>query len=133
MLTVTGLVAWPVVAAAGDSTNVFTMDRCEPDSFNAAIGAGTCVRNGGVTFGNFLARANPKDGGHNAWRFSRHDVSLSAGEHLTAINNGGENHTFTESPTSAPASCRRSMPRCLRARLPRSPSARSTSSARARR
>jgi len=95
-LTVTALVALPAIAAAGDSTKVFAMDRCEPDSFNAAIGAGTCVRNGGVTFDNFLARANPKDGGHNAWRFSRHDVTLSAGQHLTATNTGGEDHTFTE-------------------------------------
>ena len=45
---------------------VFVMDRCEADSFNATIGAGTCVRNGGVTFDKFARRLDPKDGGHNA-------------------------------------------------------------------
>jgi hypothetical protein len=96
ILSVTALVALPAIAAAGDSTKVFVMDRCEPDSFNATIGEGTCVRNGGVTFGNFASRLNPEDGGHNAWRFNRHDVALSAGEFLTATNTGGEDHTFTE-------------------------------------
>ena len=38
------------IAAQGDSVKIFVMDRCEPDSFDAAIGAGTCVLNGGVKF-----------------------------------------------------------------------------------
>ena len=39
---------------------------------------------------------NPKDGGHNAWTNSRHEVALKSGEHLTLTNTGGEDHTFTE-------------------------------------
>src|SRR5688500_8541319 len=34
-------------------------DRCEPESFDAAVGPGTCVRNGGVTFDKFAERLNP--------------------------------------------------------------------------
>jgi plastocyanin len=48
-----------------------------------------------VTFDKFARRLNPQDGGHNAWRFSRHDVTLGPGQTLTAINTGGETHTFT--------------------------------------
>ena len=95
-LSVLALVVLPASALAGDTRKVFAMDRCEPDSFNAAIGPGTCVRNGGVTFDNFVRRLNPQDGGHNAWRFSRHDVDLTPGQTLSVSNTGGEEHTFTE-------------------------------------
>jgi hypothetical protein len=90
------LLGLPGSAVAGDTVKVFVMDRCEPESFDAAVEPGTCVRNGGVTFDKFLARVNPKDGGHNAWRFSRGDLVLRAGQHMTLINSGGEFHTFTE-------------------------------------
>jgi plastocyanin len=95
-LSVLALAALPASALAGDTRKVFAMDRCEPDSFNAAIEPGACVRNGGVTFDNFARRLNPKDGGHNAWRFSRHDVDLTPGQSLRVSNTGGEVHTFTE-------------------------------------
>jgi hypothetical protein len=90
------LLALPGSAAAGDAVKVFVMDRCEPESFDAAVEPGTCVRHGGVTFDKFLARLNPKDGGHNAWRFSRGDLVVRPGQHISAINSGGEFHTFTE-------------------------------------
>jgi hypothetical protein len=96
MLSVLALATVPASAVAGDTRKVFAMDRCEPDSFNAAIGPGTCVRNGGVTFDNFVRRLNPQDGGHNAWRFSRHGVALTPGQRLSVSNTGGETHTFTE-------------------------------------
>jgi plastocyanin len=96
VLAVFAVLASAGAALAKDDRTVFVMDRCEADSFNAVIGEGTCVRNGGVTFDNFARRLNPQDGGHNAWRFSRHDVTLDAGQTLTAINTGGETHTFTE-------------------------------------
>jgi len=95
-LSLFALLALSGSALAGDTRKVFAMDRCEPDSFNAAIEPGTCVRNCGVTFENFLRRLNPQDGGHNAWRFSRHDVDLTPGQTLRVTNTGGETHTFTE-------------------------------------
>jgi hypothetical protein len=96
LLSGIALAAMPATAVAGDSVKVFVMDRCEPDSFDAAIEPGTCLRNGGVTFDNFVDRLNPKDGGHNAWRNSRREVVLTGDQRLTLINSGGEVHSFTE-------------------------------------
>ena len=90
------LLALPGSAAAGGAVPVFVIDRCEPESFDAAVGPGSCVRDGGVTFDKFLARVNPTDGGHNAWRFSRGDLVLRPGQHMSVRNRGGEFHTFTE-------------------------------------
>jgi plastocyanin len=88
--------ALPAAALAGDTRKVFVMDRCEPESFDAAVEPGTCIRNGGVTFDKFARRLNPQDGGHNAWRFSPPHFGLNGGQTITAINTGGETHTFTE-------------------------------------
>ena len=90
------LAVLPAVAPAGDAPKIFVMDRCEPDSFDAAVEPGTCIRNGGVTFEKFERRLNPQDGGHNAWRNSRHDIVLTGDQHLTLVNSGGETHSFTE-------------------------------------
>ena len=95
-LCLLALAVLPAVAPAGDAPMIFVMDRCEPDSFNAVLGEDGCVRNGGVTFDVFESQLNPQDGGHNAWRNSRHDIVLAGDQHLTAVNSGGETHTFTE-------------------------------------
>ena len=86
----------PATAAVSDSVELFVMDRCEPESFDAAVEPGTCLLNGGVKFEVFAKRLNPQDGGHNAWTNSRHEVALKGGQHLTLTNTGGEVHTFTE-------------------------------------
>ena len=90
------LLAMPSGALANDTRTVFVMDRCEPESFDAAVEPGTCVRNGGVTFEKFLRRLNPDDGGHNAWRFGPPEFTLRAGQTIVATNTGGETHSFTE-------------------------------------
>jgi plastocyanin len=97
-LAVFGLwLVMPGTAAAGDARNIGILDRCDPVSFNAMFGEGICVmRNGGVHVDTFLARVNPKDGGHNAWRFTPEQVRLSGGQFLRLDNRGGEVHTFTE-------------------------------------
>jgi plastocyanin len=71
------------------------LDACDPDSFNAALGAGTCVRNGGILFDNFieLLRRHQSVG---AWHFTPSQARLDVGDVLLAKNNGGETHTFTE-------------------------------------
>jgi hypothetical protein len=87
----------PGTASAGEARNIGILDRCDPASFNAVLGEGTCVmRNGGVPFDTFLERLNPKDGGHQAWRFTPEQVRLSGGQFLRLDNRGGEVHTFTE-------------------------------------
>ena len=90
------VLALPGTAFAGETRTVFVMDRCEPDSFDAAVEPGTCVRNGGVTFDKFVRRLNPADGGHNAWRFGPPQFTLRPGQTIVATNTGGETHSFTE-------------------------------------
>jgi len=87
----------PGTASAGEARNIGILDRCDPASFNALFGEGVCVmRSAGVPVDTFLARVNPKDGGHNAWRFTPEQVRLSGGQFLRLDNRGGEVHTFTE-------------------------------------
>jgi hypothetical protein len=70
------------------------MDACDPTTFNAAIGPGTCVRQGGVTFAKFIAQLtrNQKAG---AWHNAPPNTTARPGQTLLAINRGGEVHTFT--------------------------------------
>ena len=75
-------------------------DNCDPASFNAAIGDGTCVphsSSGGLTtFDEFLAELNPMDFGHGKWRNNPDDRDIRASDALRAVVRGGEFHTFTE-------------------------------------
>ena len=70
-------------------------DACDPESFNAAIGPGTCVRNGGVSFGNFLDLLS-RHHSVGAWHMTPPQTHLGVGDLLIAVNKGGETHTFTE-------------------------------------
>ncbi len=84
---------------AGDDVDVEEIkveDTCEPASFNAVLGPGACVGDGHVTFGEFVAKLNPADGGHETWRFDPDDTDIEEGQVLLVINEGGEEHTFTE-------------------------------------
>ena len=71
-------------------------DKCDPATFNAAVGDGTCVGDGDVTFDEFLEKLNPVDFGHEDWRFHFGRGEIDKGEALNARNDGGEFHTFTE-------------------------------------
>ena len=91
------LLSAPSVASAGaDHRNVQMRDACDPETFNAAIGPGTCVRqDDGVTFDRFIGQLLTK-GEAPAWRFSPTQLTLDAGGTITAQNRGGEEHTFSE-------------------------------------
>jgi hypothetical protein len=56
IVSVFALLAGASAALVNEDGTVFVMDRCEPDSFDAVLGAGGCVRDGGVTFEDFLRR-----------------------------------------------------------------------------
>lgn len=73
---------------------VVILDNCDGPTFNAAIGAGACVRDGGMTFEAFFARL--ADGGARSWRFSPQWATVKAGGTVVAVNRGGETHSFTE-------------------------------------
>ena len=89
-----GLTAQPADAGSKQHT-VTMMDACDPDTFNAAIGPGTCTRSGGITFANFLDLLG-KHHSVGPWHFAPTNVTMKVGQTLVAINRGGEEHTFTE-------------------------------------
>ena len=99
--TMVGLVVLLLlVPAAGSSAasaprQVQVLDDCDPATFNAAIGPGTCVKDGGTTFSEFIAQLLAQ-GRAPAWRFAPAQLNLDAGGTLAAQNRGGEDHTFTE-------------------------------------
>ena len=82
-------------AAGGVERRVTMMDACDPTTFDAVLGPGSCVRNGGVTFEKFLEQlgAHQKVGG---WQFAPPQTHARVGDVLLAVNRGGEVHTFTE-------------------------------------
>ena len=85
-----------IFGAAGRTQNVIDLhDACDPESFNAAVGPGTCVRNGGVSFENFLELLT-RHHSVGAWRFTPPQTNMGVGDVLMAVNVGGETHTFTE-------------------------------------
>jgi plastocyanin len=82
-------------AGAESERTVQMMDACDPATFNAFFGPGTCLRSGGVTLARFLALL----GEHQrigAWHFAPGVVNARVGQDLVAVNQGGEVHTFTE-------------------------------------
>jgi plastocyanin len=85
------------LAAKPDSQqHVVTMfDACDPETFNAALGEGTCIRSGGVRLADFLEQLR-RHGSIGAWHFAPPNVSMRVGQLLVATNRGGEVHTFTE-------------------------------------
>ena len=87
-----------LMKASGDVI-VNLMDACDPETFNApppaGAGPGTCVRNGGVTFQNFIEQLM-RFGSVGAWHMAPPNSNLLVGQHFLAVNHGGEVHTFTE-------------------------------------
>ena len=85
-------------AFAGDRV-VRVRDACDPSSFNAVIGPGTCERSGGgkrVDFGDFFASIADR-GGHSKWYFKSGTSSIRRGDDVVVrLDQGGEFHSFTE-------------------------------------
>jgi plastocyanin len=84
------------LAAKGESQHAVTIfDACDPETFNAELGAGTCTRSGGVRFASFIEQLG-KHHSIGAWHFAPPEVTMRVGQMLVATNRGGEAHTFTE-------------------------------------
>jgi hypothetical protein len=86
----------PTAAAAGRQDVLVNMlDACDPDSFNAVLGPGSCVRSGGVKFDQFIAQLT-RLAMSPPWRFAPQSTVVRVGQTFVAENRGGEVHTFTE-------------------------------------
>jgi plastocyanin len=81
--------------AADGVRRVEILDACDPTSFDAVFGLGTCVRGGGRNLFDFLDEVTAKQQA-DAWRFAPGNIEARVGQTLLAINRGGEKHTFTE-------------------------------------
>jgi hypothetical protein len=81
--------------AATREVMVNMKDACDPETFNAAVAPGTCVRAGGVTFDEFIAQLR-RFGFIGAWHFAPPNVMARVGQEFLVTNHGGEVHTFTE-------------------------------------
>jgi plastocyanin len=83
----------PLASQSEKLVNV--MDACDPETFNAVIGPGTCVqRQGGVTFSEFIAELTQTQKA-GAWHFAPPQSTVGAGQPLLVVNRGGEVHSFT--------------------------------------
>ena len=79
----------------GDVLRIESLDDCEPDSFNAAFGEGTCVKNGDTTLDEFLEQLED-DGEVDGWEFDPDEATIDRGDDIVVKGVGGEFHTFTE-------------------------------------
>src|SRR6266576_3635690 len=89
---ITALLAFvPATAssAASSSRQVNMRDDCDPATFNAVVGPGTCVKDGGTTFSQFVDQLSTQ-GRAPAWRFAPDHLSLASGGTVEARNIGGE-------------------------------------------
>jgi len=103
-LIIAALAPFALVACDNTTTNaiaptanatVSILDQCDSASFNAGLGAGTCMRAGNTTLSAFNAELNAT-GRVAAWTFDPTSLTVQLGQTITAMNNGGEDHTFTE-------------------------------------
>ncbi|HST10617.1 MAG TPA: hypothetical protein VLL05_09580 [Terriglobales bacterium] len=96
-----------VAGIANAQTTITMRDACDPDSFNAVVGPGTCVagQHGNTLFSDFIGELQT-DQIAGAWRFNPMlnategnfrlvRLDLNAGDKTTIENKGGETHTFT--------------------------------------
>ena len=91
-----GLAVAGTVGFAASIRTVDMNDQCDPATFNAAIGPGTCIgNNGGVSFDTFIAELSRTEHA-GAWHFAPGVVQVLDDEAFQGRNTGGEFHTFAE-------------------------------------
>jgi hypothetical protein len=80
-------------AVQGDK-KIRLLDDCEPVSFNAVLGDGSCIGNGHTTFDEFIAELEATQDVHK-WRNQPSNMQVNVGRPTFIENRGGEVHTFT--------------------------------------
>ena len=81
-------------AVQGDK-KIRMYDDCDEATFNAVLGAGSCVGNGHTTFDEFIGELAATQDAH-AWRNQPSAIKVNVGRPTIVENRGGETHTFTE-------------------------------------
>lgn len=92
-----GVAVVSLTGVAVSSSGVRTVrieDRCDPATFNAAVGDGTCVGDGDETFEEFIAEVTDDQEARH-WRFKEDAFEVRVGEAVNTFNIGGEVHSFT--------------------------------------
>lgn len=94
-LVMVSMAASVVLTATSDPMVVRLRDKCDSTTFNGALGAGTCVGDGTITFSQFIKEVtSAKKAG--AWHFDPAAGTVGEGTVLALENRGGETHTFTK-------------------------------------
>jgi hypothetical protein len=96
-LVVVSLLVVAAAAIVGNSAVEFRIrDDCDPATFNAAVGPGTCVEtfDGGTTFQEFLEELG-EDRDVGPWRFNPDETRVERGQGTLLESRAGEFHTFT--------------------------------------
>lgn len=83
-----------VAVSSSDVRTVRIEDRCDPATFNAAVGDGTCVGDGDETFDEFIAELTDDQEARH-WRFKEDQFDARVGDAVNTFNIGGEVHSFT--------------------------------------
>jgi plastocyanin len=83
--------------SSGSTSSIRLRDDCDPATFNAGIGAGTCQHSSsaGVTLSAFNAELQ-STGKVAAWQITPATLTVNEGDVLPVVNTGGETHTYTE-------------------------------------
>ena len=76
------------------NAQVSVQDQCDPATFNAALGNGTCSKQGTTTFAQFNSELNAS---HQvaAWRFVPNALTIRVGQAITATNTNEATHQPT--------------------------------------
>ena len=95
ILVLITMAASVALIASSDPLVVRMQGPCDPATFNAAVGPGTCIGNGTITFARFIAElTNAHKAG--AWLFDPAVGTVDPGTVLSLENRAGETHTFTK-------------------------------------
>src|SRR5262245_47405356 len=75
----------PLAAKTAQGKTVMLMDACDPETFNSpppiGIGPGTCLRQGGVRFANFIDELT-RHHSVGAWHMAPGEVMIKLGDEL---------------------------------------------------
>jgi hypothetical protein len=93
IVAATSMLARP--AGAKSAQEMRLRDDCDAASFNAVLGAGACVGNGGTTIDEFNQELAARRS-VGSWKFNPDNDDQRPGEARVTVNRGGETHTFTK-------------------------------------